>query len=248
MIDEVRDYWNRRPCNIMHSLVNIDEDPLLFSQQVTERKYTVESHIPGFAQFNRWVGKRVLELGCGIGTDAIEFARAGAQVDAIDISENSLAIARQRAVAEGVVPSISFFVADAERLAGFKGWPPDEYDLVYSFGVLHHTPNPEWALTSIKHYMRLDSELRITLYHRRSWKVFTVLLHNWRQVLQRKTVDQIVAMGSEAQSGCPVTWTFTKKSARALLESCGFEVESVEAAHIFPYRISDYVNHVYVKR
>ena len=105
-IEDVRTYWNNRPCNIMHSLVDIDEDPLLYSQQVTARKFFVEPHIPGFAEFERWKGKHVLELGCGIGTDTIEFARAGAQVDAVDISGRSLAIARQRAVAEGLVPSI----------------------------------------------------------------------------------------------------------------------------------------------
>ena len=243
-ISEVQDYWNQRPCNIMHSPVNIDEDPLLYSQQVTARKYFVEPHIPGFAQFDRWNGRRVLELGCGIGTGAIEFARAGAYVASLDISNVSLEIARVRASAEGVASRIWFRQGNMENPQLIRG----DYDLVYSFGAIHHTPNPSLALRQAHALLAPAGEIRLMLYHRCSWKVFIILLRNWRQLLRRKTVDQVVAMESEAQSGCPVTWTFTRRSARALLESCGFRVESMEVAHIFPYRILDYINHVYVKR
>ena len=62
-----------------------------------KRKYFVEPHIPAFAQFERWKGKKVLEVGCGIGTDAINFARAGARVTAVDLSDESLKLAKQRA-------------------------------------------------------------------------------------------------------------------------------------------------------
>ena len=65
-------------------------------------KYFVEPHILSFAQFDRWADKRVLEIGCGIGTDTINFARAGYRVTAVDPSERSLDLARRRAVVCGL--------------------------------------------------------------------------------------------------------------------------------------------------
>ena len=94
-IQTVQSYWNARPCNIRHSPLPIGTKE--YFDEVEKRKYFVEPHIPGFAQFERWKGKKVLEVGCGIGTDTINFARGGALVTAVDLSEESLKIARQRA-------------------------------------------------------------------------------------------------------------------------------------------------------
>src|SRR5256884_1124852 len=138
-IARVRDYWNERPCNIRHSTAPVGTKE--YFDEVEARKYFVEYHIPGFAEFARWRGKKVLEIGCGIGTDTINFARSGAQVTAVDLSEESLDLARRRAEVYGLDDRIAFRHANAEELTNVV--PVEPYDLVYSFGVIHHTPRPE---------------------------------------------------------------------------------------------------------
>src|ERR1700740_1955239 len=94
-VDQVRSYWDRRPCNVRHSPKPLGTRE--YFDEVEARKYFVEPHILRFAEFERWRGKKVLEIGCGIGTDTISFARHGARVTAVDLTEKSLDVARQRA-------------------------------------------------------------------------------------------------------------------------------------------------------
>src|SRR5260221_1609935 len=153
-IEQVQDYWNQRPCNIRHSTQPVGTRE--YFDEVEARKYRVEPHIPGFAQFERWRGKRVLEVGCGIGTDTINFARAGAAVTAVDVSTESLALARKRAEVFGLQDPIRVFHADAGRPS--EALAPESYDLVYSFGVIHHTPRPARAAPPIRKVMESRSE------------------------------------------------------------------------------------------
>ena len=171
-IEAVRDYWNRRPCNIRHSPLEVGTKE--YFDQVEARKYFVEPHIPRFAEFPRWAGKRVLEIGCGIGTDTINFARHGARVTAVDLSAESLKVARQRAEVFGLGDRIEFHQANAEELTGTV--PPEPYDLIYSFGVIHHTPNVERAVQQMRAYARPGTTLTVMVYPRWSWKVFCILV------------------------------------------------------------------------
>src|SRR5262249_38279382 len=113
-IDRVRDYWNNRPCNVRHSAKPVGTRE--YFNDVERRKYFVEPHIPGFAEFDRWKGKRVLEIGCGIGTDTVSFARAGAQVTAVELSEESAGLARQRLNVFGLADRATIHVGNAEEL------------------------------------------------------------------------------------------------------------------------------------
>ncbi len=124
-IATVRDFWNARPCNIRHSPKPLGTAD--YFNEVETRKYRVEPHIPSFAEFGRWRGKRVLEIGCGIGTDTVNFARAGADVTAVDLSEKSLELARRRATVFGL-SNIRFYQGNAEELSSFL--PIEPYDLV----------------------------------------------------------------------------------------------------------------------
>lgn len=238
-IREVQRYWNARPCNVRHSSKAVGSEE--YFNEVESRKYFVEPHIPGFADFVKWRGRRVLEIGCGIGTDTINFARHGAQVTAVDLSEKSLEIASRRAEVFGLRDRIRFFQADAERLS--DSVPLEPYDLVYSFGVIHHTPHPERALEQIRKYVKPGGTVKIMVYHRRSWKVLWILLTYGRGIFWR--LGKLIAAYSEAQTGCPVTYTYTRHEACRLLEAHGLVPTDSFVDHIFPYRIEDYTQYRY---
>jgi len=223
-IDEVVSYWNRRPCNIRHSTKEIGSRE--YFDEVEQRKYFVEPHIPGFAQFDRWSGKRVLEVGCGMGTDAVNFARAGADYSAIDLSDASLELARRRFAVFGLKGNLQPY--NAERLS--EVLPPASFDLVYSFGVIHHTPHPAGVITEIRKVIKPDGEFRMMLYAKNSWKNFMI----------EGGFDQ-----PEAQSGCPIAFTYTQDEVRQLLADAGFEAEAIWQDHIFPYIPEKYVRYEY---
>ena len=240
-IEQVREYWDRRPCNIRHSTKPPGSRE--YFDEVERRKYFVEPHIPGFAEFPRWQNKRVLEIGCGIGTDTINFARHGARVTAVDLSGKSLEMARSRAEVFGLEDRIRFFQGSAEQLKQVV--PPEPFDLVYSFGVIHHTPHPERVLEQLRKYVQPGSTVKIMVYHRYSWKVFWILTTYGKCQFWR--LAELVARYSEAETGCPVTYSYSKSELRGLMERSGFRVKRIQAEHIFPYRIRDYVQYRYIK-
>ena len=240
-VEDVREYWNRRPCNIRHSPRPVGSKD--YFDEVEARKYFVEPHIPGFADFERWRGKRVLEIGCGIGTDTINFARHGAEVTAVELSDESLRVAEQRAEVFGLADHIAFYNGNAEELTSFV--PVETYDLVYSFGVIHHSPHPERILEQATSYLRPGGTLKVMVYNRRSWKVLWIVLKYGKGYF-RKT-QRLIAEHSEAQFGSPVTYAYRKSELRAMLCLHGFRVADMFVDHIFSWRIEDYVEYRYAK-
>jgi 2-polyprenyl-3-methyl-5-hydroxy-6-metoxy-1,4-benzoquinol methylase len=240
-VEEVRSYWDRRPCNIRHSPKPVGTRE--YFDEVEARKYFVEPHIPRFAEFDRWHGKKVLEIGCGIGTDTVNFARHGALVTAVDLSPQSLELARKRVGVYGLQDQVRFYSGSAEDLSSFV--PAEPYDLIYSFGVIHHTPHPERVVDQMRHYAKPGTTIKLMVYYRHSWKVFWILMGYGKGQFWR--LKGLVAEHSEAQTGCPVTYTYTREEGRRLIESSGFKATEVYAEHIFPYRIPQYVKYEYVK-
>jgi 2-polyprenyl-3-methyl-5-hydroxy-6-metoxy-1,4-benzoquinol methylase len=240
-VDQVRNYWDQRPCNVRHSLKPVGTRE--YFDEVEARKYLVEPHIPRFADFERWRGKRVLEIGCGIGTDTTNFARHGAFVTAVDLSPQSLELARKRIEVYGLQDQVRFYSGSAETLTQFV--PVDAYDLIYSFGVIHHTPHPERVVEQMKSYVKPGTTIKLMVYYRRSWKVFWILMGYGKGRFWR--LKELVAEHSEAQTGCPVTYTYTRAEGRRLIESSGFHLQNAFVDHIFPYRIPEYVKYQYRK-
>jgi SAM-dependent methyltransferase len=222
-IEEVEAFWDRRPCNIRHSKLEVGSKE--YFDEVQERLSFVYPAHSRFPQFERWAGKRVLEIGCGIGIDSVNFARAGADFTAIDLSGESLAIARKHFDVYGLKGHFHHY--NAERLADVV--PTASFDLVYSFGVIHHTPNQRAIIEEVRKVIRPDGELRIMLYAKNSWKTIMI----------EAGFDQ-----PEAQSGCPIATVYSREMVDELLSGI-FEVVSAEQTFIFPFVVEKYVRYEY---
>ncbi|MDO8571671.1 MAG: methyltransferase domain-containing protein [bacterium] len=236
-LENVEQYWNTRPCNIRHSDKEIGTRE--YFDAIEKRKYFVEPHIPNFAEFSRWKGKRVLEIGCGIGTDSINFARAGADLTIVELSEKSLELCKKRFEIYGL--TARFYQGNAEKLSSFV--PLEKYDIIYSFGVIHHTPDPAKVIHEIKKYCHKETELRVMLYSKWSWKVFWIILLYGKGAFWK--ANTLVPKFSEAQIGSPVSYAYSFNEIRALLD--GFQVQKIYKDHIFPYKIEKYKRYEYEK-
>lgn len=236
-IADVQKYWNDRPCNIKHSNRPIGTKE--YFDEVEQRKYFVEPHIPEFAEFERWRGKNVLEIGCGIGTDSVNFVRHGANLITTELSSASLDICQQRLALYKL--NAELHLGNAEDLPHWLR--PRPFDLIYSFGVIHHTPNPKKVFENIKLYMNENSEFRFMVYNKASIKVLQMMNESGYKFTD---IDDMIALYSEAQTGCPITHSYTADTIRNVLENMGYEVLSVEKDHIFKYSVPHYVKYEYV--
>jgi len=237
--EAVKTYWNNRPCNIRHSHKEFKTKE--YFDEVEAKKYFVEPHIPKFADFKRWSGKKVLEIGCGIGTDSINFVRNGAKLTIIEFSEKSLSICKSRFDVFGL--KAMFIVGDVEKLSEYV--ENQHFDLIYSFGVIHHTPNPTKAFEEIRKFMDKDTELRVMLYSKISYKLFWIMMEN--DVKEMSSMETLIRKHAEAEFNCPVAYTYTFDEIRDMVGGCGIKVKNIWKDHIFTYSIPEYHKNEYIK-
>lgn len=159
--EEVKSFWEEEPCGSSHAEA-AEGSPEFFAQLERSRNY-LEPFIADYADFEGSMRKRLLEIGAGLGTDLVRFARAGAHVTGVDLTDHSVRLVRRRLELEGLDGDVR--VADAERLPFEDG----AFDKVYSWGVLHHTPNSDRAFSEALRVLRPGGEACIMLYARRSW-------------------------------------------------------------------------------
>src|SRR5713101_7169134 len=159
--ERVRAFWQAHPCGTKFS--DAEMGTREFFARVDAHRYAKEWHIPEAADFAGARGLRVLEIGCGLGTDGAQFAKAGAYYTGIDLTEAAIELARKRFEVSGLPGE--FRVADAENL----DFTDESFDLVYSHGVLHHTPDTARAVQEIHRVLKPGGRAIVMLYHRGSY-------------------------------------------------------------------------------
>lgn len=198
--EAVREFWNADPCGSRY-LDGADD----FAAHARAR-YILEPYIFDFARFARSRGLRVLEVGVGMGADYLEWLKAGALVTGVDLSQSSIDSARRRCEMAGLQSELR--VADAEKLP----FPDDSFDVVYSYGALHHSPDTAQCVREARRVLKPGGEARIMIYHHRSITGFMLWLRYG--LFRGKSLRQSVFDHLES----PGTKSYTLGEAETLFE------------------------------
>lgn len=163
LTDEVRAFWEGTPCGTGGTIVG-DAPPLspVWFQRIEDYRYSAEPFIHAVAQFTRHRGKKLLEIGVGAGTDHLQWARAGLQCHGVDLTQAAIETTRAHLALHG-------FSSDLRRLSAESlPFTDASFDLVYSWGVIHHAERPEAVLAEVRRVLRPGGMFVGMLYARRS--------------------------------------------------------------------------------
>jgi len=211
-VDTVRDFWQSHINNEYYTDAARASDS--YFDEIEQRRYRTHYHLPELFATMNGDGKKLLEVGCGIGVDSIQLAKRGFQVTAVDLTENALVVARQFAKRRGV--SIDFRLGNAEGL----DFPDASFDAVYSFGVLHHTPDIERSVAEVRRVLRVGGTAYVMLYHRDS---LVNLVHRALRLPYESPANR--------KDHCPVVYTFSRDGVRRLFRAFA----SVEVHSEYPF-------------
>ena len=202
--DDVRAFWEQGSCGEELYLEESSRDGYL--AQARER-YRLEPYIETFARFDESNSLRVLEIGVGLGADHQRFAEAGARLSGIDLTARAVEHTRKRLETFGLVADVA--VGDAENLV----FGADEFDVVYSWGVIHHSPNTQRAVREIHRVLKPGGWARVMIYNKWSMVGFMLWLrYAGLQLRPWMTLSEIYAQDLES----PGTKAYTPSEAREL--------------------------------
>jgi len=162
VIDAIQHYWNER----IHDL-EMTTHPVgsrEFFDDLDEYRFDKLHYLPRLVDFGAYRGQALLEVGCGIATDLVRFARGGARVTGVDLSQTAIDLARRNFDLHGVA-------AEALRVANAEALPcPDaSFDVVYGHGVIQYTANPERLIAECHRVLRPGGVGIFMVYNRISW-------------------------------------------------------------------------------
>jgi SAM-dependent methyltransferase len=213
-VDVVKEFWQSHVNNEYYTAQKRGTED--YYREIEERRYAFHYHLRELFSSLRGSHGKLLEVGCGMGVDSIQLAKCGFDVTAIDLTENALVVAQEFAARRGV--NIDFRLGNAERL----DLPDESFDVVYSFGVLHHTPDIEHAVAEVRRVLKPGGKAYVMLYHRNS---LVNLIHRALRLPYESPRDR--------KDNCPVVWTFSRRGARRLFAD--FSSVSIKTEYPFTF-------------
>jgi ubiquinone/menaquinone biosynthesis C-methylase UbiE len=210
----VKTHWEDETCGVRYGT---SSDRASWFAEIEQARYKLEPHILAFADFPSAKGKKVLEIGVGAGSDFSQWVQNGAEATGIDLTEAAIQLTKEHLQFRNLpLATGTLQVADAEHLS----FPNNSFDIVYSWGVLHHTPETAQALRECFRVLAPGGMLKIMMYHLPSWTGWML----WTDSLFRKKKlyrSPREAMFENLES--PGTKAYTISEARVLLDGIGFQ-------------------------
>jgi ubiquinone/menaquinone biosynthesis C-methylase UbiE len=231
-----REQWGANPCGA-EAAGELAFGTREYFEAIENHRYaTYAPWMKQAIEFDRYAGKRVLEIGFGTGTDLVQFARGGAMVTGVDLTPRSIEIARRRFEVYGLTGE--FAIGDAENLS----FPNANFDVVYSFGVLHHTPDTQHAVSEIHRVLKPGGTAIVMIYHRTSrlYMGSIILKHGLlHRELLKGTTEDIMSRHVEYSEteGRPLVKAYTRAQARRLFSSfrsCSIQVNQLTRRELRP--------------
>jgi SAM-dependent methyltransferase len=189
---------------------------------VLEKRFSYECDwLDEIVKFKRFKGKKVLEIGCGAGYDAYQFCKQGADYTGIDITPANPLLTRQHLSYYGYSPKT--FEMDVESMEFDQ-----EFDQIYSFGVLHHVPNMQKAINNCYEAIVPGGEAQIIVYNKYSiFYLFSVVFAVWLlrgKFLYRSLAEQRGHIEYSTSGQLPLVNVYSKRAMKNMLTKAGFEI------------------------
>ncbi len=224
---ETRAQWSQDPAGALHAGDTDLGTPESF-RNIERERYREQPWMHRTFRFERYAGQRILEIGVGLGTDHLQFVRAGARTTGIDLTPRSIELTSKRIEQEGRQSDLR--VMDAEALE----FEDNSFDAVYSFGVLHHVPSTERAFREVRRVLRPGGVFLGGLYSRESF-IHARLVLGWTLsgAFLRRPYDALLS-GVEHSTGQarPLVRLFGREELRELLRDSGFSSVSINRRHV----------------
>jgi len=157
---KVHDFWNDASCGETLYLYGSDEKKSFDNHETV--RYELEPYILDFADFSHSKNKKVLEIGVGLGADHKKFAESGADLCGVDLTPRAIEYTKRRLQIYGLKSHLE--VADAEKLP----FEDNSFDIVYSWGVIHHSPDTAMAIKEINRVLKPGGIAKVMIYNKYS--------------------------------------------------------------------------------
>jgi SAM-dependent methyltransferase len=211
-----REQWGQDPCGAEYVREHELGTREFFDNVEKHRYQEYAPWMPRVMGFDKFRGARLLEIGCGMGTDLLQFARGGASCVGVDLTPRSVEITRHRFALYGAPGR--FALADGEQLP----FASESFDVVYSNGVLHHTPDTAGAIREVHRVLTPGGTAKVMLYHRHSLNYwFEIILRRGvvgGDFLRGRSAEEIMSRVIEFSDhdARPLVKVYSRKEARAL--------------------------------